>query len=71
MELDECIVMDYTVIRRGARLKRVIIDRYNLIKAGSHIGYDHEEDASRYCISDSGIVIVPKGAHDGGPGRYL
>ena len=71
VELDECIVMDYTVIRRGARLKRAIIDRYNVIKAGRHIGYNRDADAKSYFMSDSGIVIVPKLPHDGGPPRYL
>jgi glucose-1-phosphate adenylyltransferase len=71
VELDDCIVMDYSVIRRGARLRRVIVDRYNVIEAGSSIGYDLQRDAQCHFISDSGIVVIPKGAYDGGPGRYL
>ncbi|SDG82750.1 glucose-1-phosphate adenylyltransferase [Nitrosomonas sp. Nm132] len=71
VEIDECIVMDYTVIRRGARLKRAIIDRYNLIGAGSRIGYDRQADAARYTVTDSGIVVVPKGKYSGYIGHYL
>jgi glucose-1-phosphate adenylyltransferase len=71
VELDDCIIMDYSVIRRGARLRRVIVDRYNVIAAGSRIGYDLQRDAERHFVSDSGIVVIPKGAYDGGPGRYL
>jgi len=71
VELDGCIIMDYCVIRRGARLRRVIIDRYNVIEADSRIGYDRDQDAKRYFVSDSGIVVIPKGSYEGGPGRYL
>lgn len=71
VEIDECIVMDYTVIRRGARLKRAIIDRYNLIEAGSWIGYDRRTDAARYTVTESGIVVVPKGKYNGYIGHYL
>ena len=71
VELDDCIIMDYCVIRRGARLKRVIVDRYNVIEADSRIGYHRDHDARRFFVSDSGIVVIPKGASDVGPGRYL
>ncbi|MEJ2574662.1 MAG: glucose-1-phosphate adenylyltransferase [Gammaproteobacteria bacterium] len=71
VELDDCIIMDYSVIRRGARLRRVIVDRYNIIETGNRIGYDVDRDTDRYFVSDSGIVVIPKGAYDGGPGRYL
>jgi glucose-1-phosphate adenylyltransferase len=63
-ELDECIVMDYAIIRRGARLKRVIIDRYNTIAPDSRIGYDADKDrAAGYHVTESGIVVIPKGDH--------
>lgn len=71
VEIDECIVMDYAIIRRGTRLKRAIIDRYNLIGAGSRIGYDRQEDAKLFTVSDSGIVVVPKGKYDRYSGHYL
>lgn len=69
VEVEDCIIMDYTVIRRGSRLKRVIIDRLNQVEAGSRIGYDKEADAKRYFVTESGIVVVPKEAHVGGSGR--
>jgi glucose-1-phosphate adenylyltransferase len=62
-ELDQCIVMDYAIIRRGARLKRVIIDRYNTVAPDSRIGYDLQTDRARYHVTDSGIVVIPKGDH--------
>ena len=60
VELDECIVMDYAVLRKGVRLKRVIVDRYNTVEAGEQIGYDPEIDRRRFTVSDSGIVVVPR-----------
>jgi glucose-1-phosphate adenylyltransferase len=59
VELDECIIMDYCVIRRGARLRRVIVDRYNEIAAGERIGYDAEADRKRFTVSPGGVVVLP------------
>lgn len=61
VEIDECIIMDYTIVRKGARLKRCIVDRYNTIEAGARIGYDLESDRQRYRVSDSGIVVLERG----------
>lgn len=58
VELDGCIVMDNVVIRRGAKLKRAIVDRYNVIEAGARIGYDLDTDRRRYHVTDSGIVVL-------------
>ncbi|MDP2239811.1 MAG: glucose-1-phosphate adenylyltransferase [Burkholderiales bacterium] len=63
VEIEDSIIMDYTQIRHGVRLKRVIIDRYNTIEAGTQIGYDLEADRKRYHVTDSGIVVVTKGRH--------
>lgn len=71
VEIDECIVMDYAIIRRGARLRHAIIDRYNLIEAGCQIGYDRQADEARFTVTDSGIVVVPKGKYVGYAGHYL
>jgi glucose-1-phosphate adenylyltransferase len=70
VELEDCIIMDYVVIRRGARLKRVIVDRYNTIEPLSQIGYDMEEDRRRSFVSDSGIVVVAKGGYGAVTDRY-
>jgi glucose-1-phosphate adenylyltransferase len=75
--LDQCVVMDYTIVRAGAQLRRVIVDRYNTIASGSRIGFDAEADrAAGYHVTESGIVVVPKGDHTvfnrtGGLARYL
>ena len=58
--LEDCIVMDNVRIRKGARLRRVIVDRYNDIKRNARIGYDPEVDRQHYTVSSSGIVVIPR-----------
>jgi glucose-1-phosphate adenylyltransferase len=70
VELDECIIMDSVHIRRGARLRRVIVDRYNSIAAKTSIGFDPERDRRHYHVSDSGIVVVPSGGATRGNRTY-
>ena len=57
--VEDCVIMDYCVIRRGARLRRAIVDRYNIVEAGARIGYDLEADRLRYTVTESGIVVLP------------
>jgi glucose-1-phosphate adenylyltransferase len=58
--LDHCIVMDRTVIGRGARVRRAIIDQDNFIPPGEVIGFDMERDKARFHVSENGIVVVPR-----------
>jgi glucose-1-phosphate adenylyltransferase len=59
--LEECILMERTVVGRGARIKRAIIDQDNFIPAGEVIGGDSARDSRRFHVSESGIVVVPRG----------
>ena len=60
-EIEDCIIMDYSVIGKGANLRRVIADRFNFIEPHTHIGFNHEEDVKRYHVSPTGIVVLPHG----------
>ena len=60
-ELEDCIIMDYAVIGKGAKLRRVILDRYNEVPAGASIGFDHEADRKKYHVSEGGIVVAQRG----------
>ncbi len=62
-EIDDCIIMGFTRIGPGAKLRRAIIDRCNDIPAGAVIGYDQEADGRYYHISPGGIVVTPRGLH--------
>jgi glucose-1-phosphate adenylyltransferase len=61
VEIDECVVMDYVHIGPGSKLRGVIIDRYNTIGSGTSIGYHPEQDRARYHVTESGIIVVPRG----------
>jgi glucose-1-phosphate adenylyltransferase len=60
--VDQSIIFDDVIIEPGASIRRAIVDKETRIRVGSSIGYDREADKKRGCtISDSGIVVVPKG----------
>ncbi len=61
-DIDESILMDGVEIGRHSRIRRTIIDKGVKIPANSTIGYDLEADRQRFTVTDSGIVVVPKGA---------
>jgi len=61
VSVDECIIMDNVVLRKGCRLKRVIVDKLNVIGEGETFGFDPEADRFRCHIDASGIAIIPKG----------
>jgi len=57
--VEDSIIMDYCVLRRGARVRRAIVDRYNVIEPGEQLGYDADSDRARGHVSESGIVVIP------------
>jgi glucose-1-phosphate adenylyltransferase len=60
--IDESILFNGCNVGRGARLRRVICDKYVTIEDGAVIGEDHARDAERFYVSPGGVVVVPKGA---------
>ena len=60
-EIEDCVIMDYVRIRSGARLRRTIVDRHNLIERNARIGFDPEEDRRTYRVSPGGVVVIPRG----------
>lgn len=59
--IEDSIIMDHTTVGKGARVRRSIIDRYNIVPSDTEIGYDAEEDRRRYHVDRAGIVVVPRG----------
>lgn len=59
--VEDSIIMDRVVLRKGCRLKGVIVDKLNVIDEGEQIGFDHARDRFRCHIDPSGIAIVPRG----------
>jgi glucose-1-phosphate adenylyltransferase len=59
--IEDSIVMDHTTVGKGARLRRAIIDRFNIIPADTEIGHNLAADRQRYHVDPSGLVVVPRG----------
>jgi len=61
--IEDCIIMDHSVIKKGCRLKRVIVDKFNELAEGERIGFGPDADRLHCaCHRDpSGISIIPKG----------
>lgn len=64
--IEESIIMDHTVVGKGCRLRRVIIDKFNVLPEGTQIGIDPERDrrTGNYHHAAGGIVVVPKAERD-------
>jgi len=56
----EAVIMPDTVIGRGSRLSKVVIDRGCHIPDGTVIGEDADADARRFHRSEGGVVMVTK-----------
>lgn len=57
-EVVDSVVLPDVVIHRHCRLKRTVIDKGCDIPAGTVIGENFEEDARRFYVSSSGVVLV-------------
>jgi glucose-1-phosphate adenylyltransferase len=63
-QLHEAVVLPESVIGRGARLSRVVIDRGVKIPAGLVVGEDPELDASRFRRTSNGICLITQSMLD-------
>jgi len=59
--VEDCIIFEKVTIDRHCRIRRAIIDKHVEIPAGTVIGYDLEADKRRFHVTESGIVVIPKG----------
>jgi glucose-1-phosphate adenylyltransferase len=55
------IIFENVNIGRHCRIRRCIVDKHVDIPPGTSIGYDAEEDRKRFHVTQSGIVVIPKG----------
>ena len=60
-EIEDCVIMDSCEIKAGAKLKKLILDRFNTTPPRQTIGHDPAADAQKYHIHPSGIVVLPRG----------
>jgi glucose-1-phosphate adenylyltransferase len=58
--VEDSIIMDNTVLKKGCHIKRAIIDKQNVIKEGTKIGLDKEDERFGLHLDPSGIRVIPK-----------
>jgi glucose-1-phosphate adenylyltransferase len=60
-QVEDSLIFENVNIGRHCRIRRAIIDKHVDIPAGTSIGYDLEEDRKRFHVTETGIVVIPKG----------
>jgi glucose-1-phosphate adenylyltransferase len=60
-EVRDSILMEGVEVGRGARINRAIIDKRIRIPKGYQIGFNLAEDAKKFTVTQSGIVVLSKG----------
>jgi len=61
-EIEDSIIMDFSVIKRHSRIKRAIVDRFNTVEKNSFIGFNRASDSKKYYLDNSGIVVLKRGS---------
>ena len=61
-QVSDSILMENVEIGRHCEIRKCIIDKNVTIPPGTKIGLDLEEDRKRFHVTESGIVVIPKGA---------
>ncbi|MGB0909013.1 MAG: glucose-1-phosphate adenylyltransferase [Nitrospirales bacterium] len=64
--IEECVILDGTIIGPKCRLRRVIADRFNVIPPGTELGFDKSKDSSISPVGKSGLIVLPRGRSYGG-----
>jgi glucose-1-phosphate adenylyltransferase len=59
--VEDSIIFNGVEIGRYAKIRRAIIDKGVIIPAGTIIGYDPENDAKRFTVTESGVTVIAKG----------
>lgn len=59
--VEDCVLFDNVKVGKSAHLSKCIIDKDVEIPDGETIGLDPEKDRKRFTVTDSGIVVIPKG----------
>jgi len=60
VNVEDCIIMDHVVLKKGCCLRRTIVDKLNMVEEGEQFGFDPEKDRFRCHIDSSGIAVIPK-----------
>ncbi|MFN0206815.1 MAG: glucose-1-phosphate adenylyltransferase [Planctomycetota bacterium] len=62
-EIEDSIIMDYTTVGAGTKMKRCIIDRHNSIPKDLTIGFDNIADRRRgFHYDKAGLTVMARGS---------
>ncbi len=59
--VEESIVFESVKIGRHCRIRRAIIDKHVDVPPNTTIGYDLDKDRRQFHVTETGIVVIPKG----------
>lgn len=59
-KIEECIILDGSIVGAKSHLRRVIADRFNMIPAGSEMGVNPTKDRKHPQTSRSNLVVLPR-----------
>jgi glucose-1-phosphate adenylyltransferase len=59
--VEDSILFENVNIGRHCRIRRAIVDKHVEIPPHTTIGYDHDKDRRHFHVTESGIVVIPKG----------
>jgi glucose-1-phosphate adenylyltransferase len=59
-QIEDSILLNDVTIHEHAQIKRTIIDKGSVIPPGMYIGYNPKEDAKRFTVTKTGLVVVPR-----------
>ncbi len=59
VDIEEAVIWHNVRVGVGAKIKRAIIEDGVMIPPRFKIGYDREADASRFPVTEGGVVVVP------------
>jgi glucose-1-phosphate adenylyltransferase len=57
-EIEHSLLFSHVNIGRYSRIRRAIVDRHVTIPERTEIGFDRNEDAKKYHVTETGIVVV-------------
>jgi len=60
-QVEDSILFPDVEVGRHAQVRRTIVEKGVKIPPGAKIGFDKAKDAERFHVTDSGIVVIPKG----------
>jgi len=59
--IENSVIFDHVSIGKNVKLNKCIVDKNVSIPSGESIGYDLAKDRKRFTVTESGIVVIPKG----------